>query len=631
MKKSILFLCAALSAQVFAQSVIHNQDGSKFRQCTHFEISRPLSELAKEHPAVLRNDGLHHEAADARRHRFQGLPSAITTQTAPDPIVQSTEGTQTAATTIVNVDGQQSLAGFDPLDPNGMVGPDYYVQAINSNYQIFNKNGTAALASIDLATLFPKSTDEGDPVVMYDRFADRWVITEFQDNPSCNNCNENELLFAVSKTNDPRGAYYLYTFMPDSLDYADYPKFAIWADGYYETCNCDNQKVTVYDRTKMLAGDPTAGFIVIPSFSNPNTASQGGFFCPQTLYADGQLPPYGSPEYLFYYTDDNWKVAGLKDMIYAYKVTANWTKKSGTLAPSDTIVPQAFNSYFTGGTEQDISQPGTTNKLDALDGFFSYRIPYMRWTKYNSAVMCYPVNTGSGTTKVAGIRWYEMHQDTTTKKWSIFQQSTYSPSDGVSRWNPAIAMDANGAIGLAFSVSDPTSVYPGTRFTGRTQCDALGQMTLTETTAIAGLTAWTSDNRWGDYSHTSVDPSDGVTFWHTNQYIGAGNNINTRIFSFQLPTCPTGIQNMPGTSTIVNLTAYQSGNQLNIKAGNLPSNENVELGMFDLEGRLISNKPVTPAINAFETQLNVMGLAKGIYYIRISNNSYQRTVKVSVL
>jgi hypothetical protein len=227
-----------------------------------------------------------------------------------------------------------------------------------------------------------------------------------------------------------------------------------------------------------------------------------------------------------------------------------------------------------------------------------------------------------------------MRQDTTTKKWSIFQQSTYSPSDGVSRWNPAIAMDANGAIGLAFSVSDPTSVYPGTRFTGRAQCDPIGQMTLTETTAIAGLSSWTgsnADHRWGDYSHTSVDPSDGVTFWHTNQYIGAGNSLNTRIFSFQLPTCPAGVQNSTGKGTIVSLTAYQSGNQLNIKAGNLPSNENVELGMFDLEGRLITNKPVTPAINGFETTLNVLGLAKGIYYIRISNNSYQRTVKVTVL
>ena len=120
---------------------------------------------------------------------------------------------------------------------------------------------------------------------MYDKFADRWIISEFQAKPT--NGNENELLFAVSTTGDPTGTYYLYTFEPDAADFVDYPKYSIWSDGYYETCNCDFQKVTVYERAKMLAGDTSAGFIVIPSVAGPNPAS--GFFCPQTLFADGQF------------------------------------------------------------------------------------------------------------------------------------------------------------------------------------------------------------------------------------------------------------------------------------------------------------------------------------------------------
>jgi hypothetical protein len=624
MKKIIIALHVLIVTPFFAQQEIRNKNGSYFKQCKHFEISRPLSELAKEHPAV-KKIGEHHEAKDAERKRTWKHPSTV--PFSEDPIVQREQGTQSPLSTMVNFDGTNSAGGYDPLDPNGMVGPNHYVQAVNSNYQVFSKTGTALTASIDLGTLFPNSTDDGDPVVMYDRFADRWIITEFQStNPP--NGNENELLFAVSKTNDPTGAYYLYTFEPDAADYADYPKFSIWSDGYYETCNCTNQKVTVYERAKMLLGDPSAGFIVIPSISDPNTSNSGGFFCPQTLYADGQLPPYGSPQYLFYFTDDNWG-AGFSDKIFIQKVTANWTNKTGTMAPSDTLTPKAFNSYFTGGTEKDISQPGTTNKVDALDGFFSYRIPYLRWGTYNAAVMCYPVNTGSSTTRVAGIRWYELRQDTTTTKWSIFQQGTYSPSDGVSRWNPAIAMDVNGSIGLAYSVSAPTSVYPGTRYTGRTKCDSSGIMSLAEATAIAGSSAWTSDNRWGDYSHTSVDPSDGITFWHTNQYIGSGHALNTRIFSFQIPpgTCTSGINTIT-VNTI--LTAYQSGNQLNIKATNLPSNNNMEVSLYSLEGRLINTKMVNPALNATETTINVFDLAKGIYYVRIGNNNFQRVIKVPI-
>ncbi|HTA61471.1 MAG TPA: T9SS type A sorting domain-containing protein [Bacteroidia bacterium] len=622
MKKIVIALHILIITPIFAQQEIRNKNGSYFKQCSSFQISRPLSELAKEHPAV-KKVGVQKEAKDAERKRIWKQPSTV--PFSEDPIAQKEQGTQAPLSTIVNVDGTNSAAGYDPLDPNGMVGPNHYVQAVNSNYQVFDKTGTALTASIDLATLFPGSLDDGDPVVMYDKFADRWVITEFLC-PGGGNCTK--LLFAVSKTADPTGAYYLYTFEPDAADYADYPKYSIWSDGYYETCNCSNQKVTVYERAKMLTGDQTAGFIVIPSISNPNTSNTGGFFCPQTLYADGQLPPYGSPQYLFYYTDDNWG-AGLSDKIYIQKIATDWTNKTGTMAAYDTLTPQPFNSYFTGGTEKDISQPGTTTKLDALDGFFSYRIPYLRWGSYNAAVMCNVVNTGSSTTRVGGIRWYELRQDTTTSKWSIFQQGTYSPADGVSRWNPAIAMDVNGSISLAYSVSAPTSVYPGIRYTGRTKCDSSGIMSITEATAIAGSSSWT-DNRWGDYSHTSVDPSDGITFWHTNQYIGSGQALNTRMFSFQIPpaTCATtGINSIKLNATI---TAYQSGNQLNIKAVNLPENNQVEISLYNLEGRFISSKTVNPTLNIVETTINVFDLAKGIYYIRVGNNNFQRVVKVPV-
>jgi hypothetical protein len=623
MKKLLsAIIIAALSTTAFAQQPVAAKNGSYYRKCSSFQISPPLIELAKMQTAV-KKTGEHHEAKDADRKHPWKQPSNV--PFSEDPIAQKEQGTQAAASTLVNVDGTNSMAGFVPLDPNGMVGPNHYVQAVNSNYQIFDKSGAAVTGQIDLATLFPGSLDDGDPVVMYDKFADRWVITEFLC-PGGGNCTK--MLFAVSQTNDPTGSYYLYTFEPDAADFADYPKYSIWSDGYYETCNCDFQKVVVYERAKMLVGDASAGFIVIPSLASP-VGGGGGFFCPQTLYADGQLPPYGSPQYLFHFTDDNWG-AGFSDKIYIHKITADWVTKTGTLTAYDSLTTQPFNSYFTGGTEKDISQPGTTNKIDALDGFMSYRIPYIRWGTYNSAVMAHVVNTGSGTTRIGGIRWYELRQDTTSAKWNIFQQGTYSPADGVSRWNPGISMDINGNIGLAYNVSAPTVVYPGIRYTGRTSCDSLGVMTLTEGIGKAGSSAWTSDNRWGDYSHTSVDPVDGITFWHTNQYVGASHSLNTRIFSFQIPTCSTtGISNIT-TNSAINLSAWQNANQLNIKANHLPSNENTEISLYDTEGKIVAGKTVSPALNAIETTINIYSLAKGIYYLRVGNNSYQRIIKVPV-
>jgi hypothetical protein len=617
-KSSLLFLCYFGISSLFAQREVRNADGSYFKQCTHFEVSRPLRELAKEHPALEKK--AYQEAADAKR-RYRRKITSSAPGGPDDPIIQKEQGNIAAAAPIQNFDGQP--AGYDPLDPTGMVGPNHFVQAINSSYQIFNKNGTAATGVIDLATLFPGTTDDGDPIVMYDKFADRWIVTEFQSKPTGGN--ENELIFAVSKTPDPTGAYYIYTFEPDAADFADYPKYSIWSDGYYETCNCSNQKVTVYERTKMLNGDQTAGFIVIPSISGPNGNS--GFFCPQTLFADGQLPPYGSPQFMFDYTDDNWG-GGFKDRIRIYKITANWTSKTGTLAAFDSLTPKPFNSYFTGGTLQDISQPGTTTKLDALDGFFSYRVPYMRWSNYNSAVMCHPVNTGTGGTIVSGIRWYELRQDTTTQKWNIYQQGTYAPADGLSRWNPGIGMDMNGSIAIAFSVSSASSVYPGIHYTGRTKCDSAGIMTLTEGTGINGSSSWNS-NRWGDYSHTSLDPSDGLTFWHTNQYMGSGASLRSRIFSFQVPACTsTGITTYDLSA--VSLTAVQHGALLNVRATGLPTDEEMELNIFSLEGKLIQNEKIKPLSGILEANLNTSELSKGIYFVRIVSSRFQRVLKVAI-
>lgn len=624
MKKIITLGLTVIIMPLFAQKEIRHPDGSYYRQCSHFEISKPVWQLAKEHPADYSKANEHREAEDGtRRKKYTWQNPNTVSGTAEDPIVQRVQGESETMGTIANFDGSTSLAGFFPLDPTGAVGPNHFVQAVNSNYQVFSKTGTPLTSAISLGALFPHSHNNiGDPIVMYDKFADRWVITEFNYNPSTGEIKE--IMLAVSSTGDPTGTYYIYSFIPDAADFADYPKYSIWSDGYYETCNCDNQKVTVYERTKMLNGDTTAGFIVIPSVATPHNI----FFCPQTLYADGQLPPYGSPQYLFYFTDDNWG-SSFTDQIKIYKITTNWTNKTGTIAPDNSLATQPFNSYFTGGTYDAISQPGTSQKIDALDGFFSYRIPYLKWTGYNIALMCTPVNVGSTSHIIAGIRWYELHQDTTTKAWSIFQQGTYAPADGVSRWNPGISMDMNGSIGLAYSVSDSTSVYPGTRFTGRKICDSLGIMTLAESTAITGLSSNTSNNRWGDYSQTTIDPSDGITFWHTNQYMGASNALKTRIFSFQVGVCVTGVNNLPGKPS-PEFFAFQSGNELNIKANNIPTDNKVELALFDNEGKTIDRKMVYPLSNRVETTIGLSGIAKGIYYVRLGSNYFQRVVKVSV-
>lgn len=594
--------------QLFAQ----NDPNSYYKQCSSFEISKPLRELAAMHPAQNKPENELKEAHDKKSmrliHQYKQNSSVAVIE---DPIQQKTAGARPLAGPLVNFDGQPGDAS--PADPSGAAGPNHYVQAVNEQFRVYDKTGKPLINSMDLKTLWTGSINEGDPIVLYDKFADRWFIQQFQQTG-------NKILIAISTSADPTGTYYQYTFVPDASQFPDYPKFSIWSDGYYQTSNFNTQKIAVYDRVKMLAGDKTAGMIVT---NLPSTTSvplpNNGFFSPLTLDADGQLPPNGTPNYIMFYEDDNQN--GPKDEIVIYKMETDWANKKATITLDNTLPVDPFNSYFTGGTFKDIAQPSGAQKLDALDGFFSYRAPYRIWTGYNAVVLCNTVNLGN---LVAGIRWYELRQDNTSKAWSVYQQGTYGPADNVSRWTPSIAMDDQGSIGLAYAVSSSSSVYPGIRYTGRLASSPLGTMDFAEQVAKAGTSSLTgTGNRWGDYSQTSLDP-DGITFWHTNQYSSGGQK--TRIFSFRIST-PTGIElNKNETTCLV----FQNEEQLNVKATNLPSNESIVVDLFDIAGKQLLGKTITPTGNTIETSISVSGLSKGIYLVRIGNHNFQKVVKTVV-
>ncbi len=640
--KKLLLLCIGISCAVYlsAQKEVHHPDGSFYKQCASFRITKPLRELIAERDAKRKKLSpekiVPHVAPDAEAfgNKRQSSKKFNTNVHTGDGARQSIEGTKRVSSAIVNIDGQVSLQGFYPLDPNGMIGSNYYVQTVNCNFAVYDKSGNIVLPATDFKNLFDTlgQGDIGDPVTVYDKIADRWIITEL------GGPNIDSLLFAVSVTNDPTGSYYLYGFDPSVGNLDDYPKYCVWSDGYYMTCNCQPLDfVVVYDRAKMLAGNPNAGLIAMPFTGDSAAAFNGsGVFCPMMLDCDGTLPPYGEPNYLFYYWDDNWGAGG-KDELIINSVSVNWNTQSGTIAFVDTLLTAPFNSMFSGGAFADIAQPSNSSGdlLEAIDGFIGYRIPYLRWSSYNSAVLSYVVNVDTTGGMLAGIRWYELHQDTTTKKWSIYQQSTYAPNDGINRWASSIAMDQNGNIGLAYTVSDSVSVYPGCRYTGRMSCDPLDSMTISEVNAYSGDTTVATPqgggNRWGDYSHLSVDPIDGITFWHTNMYANKNNNahIGTRIYSFQIPKCiATGVAGI--TPQNEELAEYQHGETLDIKGINLPEGQRVVIELFDINGKKLMQKAMVTSSSTIETSFPVYSLSKAIYIVRIGNDSFQRVVKVAI-
>jgi hypothetical protein len=179
---------------------------------------------------------------------------------------------------------------------------------------------------------------------------------------------------------------------------------------------------------------------------------------------------------------------------------------------------------------------------------------------------------------------------------------------------------------LAYSISGSATVYPGIRYTGRNASDPLGTMTYAEQLAIAGTSSQSGINRWGDYSHTSLDPTDGTILWHTGEYYASGQK--TRIFSFSIPV-PTGIESQQQSSGV---SVYQSGDQLMVKAEKLPSSNMMIVDLFDINGQRIDGTSMQAINNSLETSFNIQQLAAGTYLVRIGepNTSFQKVTKVVI-
>ncbi|MBV8859547.1 MAG: hypothetical protein JOZ02_21625 [Acidobacteria bacterium] len=459
-----------------------------------------------------------------------GSPTPTPTPT-PSPTPTPTATPTPTPSALLNFDGLGNGGGYTPNaappDTNGAIGATQYVQWVNEAFAVYSKTTGAKLAGptngnqlfTALGATHQCAVDnDGDPVVQYDKANNRWVMTQFAvTNGATKGYYE---CIAVSQTSDATGAYNVYAFKEPNFN--DYPKFGVWADGYYATYNMfsgntfTGARLCAYDRAKMVAGQAATEQCF-------QLSSAFGGVLPADL--DGNIaPPAGAPEYFANFGSNSLNV---------WKMHTDWvTPASSTLTGPSTISVAAFSTACAGGT--CIPQGGTTQKLDSLADRLMYRLAYRHFADGHEAmVLNHSVNPGTG--PLSGVRWYELRITSNTP--SLFQQGTYA-IDSNSRWMGSIAMDKVGNIAVGYSVSG-TSLSPGIRFATRAPGDAAGTLGA-ESSIIAGGGSQTATlSRWGDYSAITVDPVDDCTFWYTTEYLKANGTFNwsTRIASFRLPTC----------------------------------------------------------------------------------------------
>jgi IPT/TIG domain len=477
-----------------------------------------------------------------------------------DPALQTQLATGTAAATTNNFTGLDFShwgAGWPP-DPNGDVGPNHYVQTVNTSIGIFSKTGTP-LAETTFDGLFSQAgtgtpcdnSNQGDPVALYDPFGDRFIVTDFAWNDAQYSTGPFYQCMAVSKTSDPvAGGWYFYAWKTETgATLPDYPKLGVWPDGIYMSANLfatagsgafQNAQVWAFNRQQIEAGDPNAQGV---SFSLPRTVGGVTVFSllPSNARAVTGAPPAGSPNYF----SSIWGAYSIR----TWKFHVDWATPA--------------NSTFTGPTNTSVStfNVGPTsvpekegNNLDTL----SYRLMMQnQYTNIGGRESLWLTHTVGGTSGTAQVRWYELPVTGGTIG-SVRQQSTWAPN-ALNRFMPSLAVDSKGNMAIGYSVSD-ASMYPAIRYSGRLAGDALNTLSQSEQSIVEGLgfqcctfSDGTTNTRWGDYSAMTIDP-DGCTFWYTGEYYDAHpttkleDNWQTRIASFQLPGCSGSVPSAPTVS-----------------------------------------------------------------------------------
>ncbi len=515
----------------------YSQHEPKVTKAQFFSKSKPLREL----PQKIIPLRIKKTATNFTEGKIEVLPETLQMT---DPVWQREMGGNiTRNPSILRDFRAQNSMGYPP-DCNGAAGPKHYMQTVNKSYAIYDKQGNILIPPTDLNTMFFGLTNipdndlpnDGDPLILYDEQADRWIMVEFKLSGY-----PDYLFIAVSATNDPTGAWNRWAYEMSGMP--DYPKLGIWRDGYYMATNTSNEfDIHTFDREAMLAGDPNARMIQFQNTQKPKPAGLSVKLV-MPLDNDGDFAPPGSPGLFMAFNDDTWN-GGFGDELWIYECHLDWqTTSNSTFTRTQQIPVAAFSSSFS-GFGHDIKQPGTEMDSHAISTTLMYRTQYRNFGTHQTIVCAQTVDVDGN--NHAGIRWYELEK--TNADWSIRQQGTYAP-DAADRWVPSIAMNRNKEIALGYSIVDSTNtIYPGIRYCGQSAAEnanATGIMDIPEQVIVEGANSQTYTNRWGDYAMMAIDPVDDFTFWFTTQYAMSTSIIPTQITAFQFST-PDYPQNITG-------------------------------------------------------------------------------------
>jgi hypothetical protein len=601
---SLLFGGTTIFAQTTSESSIPQNYQAEQSGSLHFRGKTKAMRETKENTAFeeLFMDKRKHE--DEARERSANTVVGQPDYFVEDPALQKDAEIATTDISILsNWEGLKSK--YLRSDNNIAVGPNHVVQMINSalfsSYiRVWNKTGDIIINKANMYDLVGEP-DYGDPNIIYDEKADRWVITFLYSDSDA------RLIIMASVTNDPTGEWYYYDFETTG-GFPDYEKVAVWGNSYVVTTAQANPNVYLLNRESILNGTGASPVIkfLIPKFKNI------GWQAASPVQQTGSMDlPEGEPAIIWRVWDNWWHPPySAVDQLELFELDIDWaTPLSATMTGPIALPIEVYNSNLCGiNSNTCLEQPGTTVRLWPLSNFITDKSKYMNFGDYQSIVGVHVCRVNEAGT--AGQRWYELRKYP-GGEWYVYQQGTYSPTAD-HRFIGSISINEDGTIALGYNITSST-VYPGMRMTGRAVCDPINLMTAPEAISKNG-TASNKTLDYGDYNSLVTDPVDG-SFWFSGQY-NVSNKWSSNVVHFTVDGC-LDEKSLPQENTSLSDLTISPIPASNLITVGLQSDgqSTVAIQIYDMSGKLVLQKSFMAGIGKNTFSFYINELASGAYVL----------------
>lgn len=466
---------------------------------------------------------------------------------------------QTVGTSFLGAQLSDTI-GYVPPDSMADVGTNQIVVCVNGRIRTFNRNGVADGALDTTTDNFFASVLGGsstsDPRVRFDRLSGHWFITMITVNTP------NFVLIAVSSgpTITSASSFTFFSFKADPSNFGDYDTLGVDANALYIGLNIFNGNNFV-NTTGFVVNKANlfSGTLTVTTFANLIVSSGGhrpqthGPFTPQGVNNDDPAATQG------YFI-------GVDATSFGTLVVRRVSNPGGTPSISTNFL---ITVPITGNPLGGVPTLGSSQGLDDLDDrlFCTRMHKGSLWTAHNIEVDATGVASGTGGRE--GSRWYQITNLTATPK--LAQSGTlFDPAASNPRnfWIPSCAMSGQGQMALGCSVAG-NNEFADIATAGRFATDPAGTLQSPVTAATSSTTynigSQNNRYRWGDFSVTTVDPSDDMTFWTVQEYCNANNSWGVQVIKLlaPLPATPMTASPLIVTQGVTNVSVTITGSATN--------------------------------------------------------------------